>query len=108
MLEYNLKYPLQVIDDYFFPNLRKDADEKIISENIACFKLKDLDESIIVKIERKIKRWCQNLELAYNYVSGNCWFFLLFNGTPTKYDLKQMQRVYDRVSQFSSTRRALW
>lgn len=111
MREYERKYPLEVLDNYLYPNLRRDGDGRVVSENITCFTLGEipLDSVIEGKIldralnemESKVKEYCSNAELAYQDSSGNRWVFLLSNRNPSKDDLKQMQRAYAEMYDFS-------
>lgn len=105
MLEYERKYPLEVINNYLYPNLRRDQNGRTVSENITWFTLREiLDPIVKEKIDRalkemesRIEEYHSNAELAYQDFSGNRRVFLLFNRNPDKDDLKQMQRAYEEI-----------
>ena len=99
MYEYEYKYPLEVLDNHLYPNLRKDMSGKVVSENITWFELRkttrnEILDKILREMESKVKEYCARAELAYQDTSGNRWVFLFLNGKPSKYELKQMQRAY--------------
>jgi hypothetical protein len=104
--EYGHRYPLEVLDNHLYPNLRRDASGRIISENLAWFVLretmldpvvKEKTDKMLVEIECKVKEYCSNAELAYQDISGNRWVFILLASDPSKEELKQMQRAYEEM-----------
>ena len=104
--EYEHRYPLEVLDNHLYPNLFRDTSGRIISENIAWFRLREttLDpqvkekiDNVLGEMESKVKEYCSNAELVYQDTSGNRWVFILFNHNPIKEELKQMQRAYEEV-----------
>ena len=104
--EYEHRYPLEVIDNHLYPNLRRDATGRVISENIAWFVLrktvlnpvvKEKTDNLLGEMESKVKEYCSNAELAYQDTSGNRWVFIVFNHNPSKEELKQMQRAYEEI-----------
>ena len=105
MHEYELKYPLEVLDNHLYTNLRRDRSGMVVSDNITAFLLREItrDEAkevfnrVLSEMEFKVKEYCPNAELAYSDTSGNRWLFLLFNGKPSKDELKQMQRAYREI-----------
>ncbi len=102
MLEYEYKYPLEVLDSYLYRNLRRDISGRIISDNITWFKLGRTTRNYIVdkilrEMESVVKELCPKTELAYHDTSGNRWVFLVFKGSPSAAELRQMQRAYEAV-----------
>jgi len=106
MREYEHRYPLEVIDNHLYPNLRRDGSGRVISENIAWFRLKEMIfspegkekiDNVLAELESKVKEYCSKLELAYQDTSGSRWLFLLLNRDPNKEDLKQSQRAYEEL-----------
>lgn len=99
MREYEPKHPLDVLDTFLYPNLLKDSDNNVFSENITWFilcKTHDLNK-ILNDLESKVKKICKNLEVAYNDTSGNRWIFLILNGEKSENKLKRMQTVYKKL-----------
>ena len=91
MREYEPRYPLERLDTFFYPNLLKDGNNKVISENITWFTLhrtQDLDK-ILKEIESKVKQNCQNAEIAYYDSFGNRWIFLILNDNQSENKLKR-------------------
>lgn len=57
MREYECEYPLEVLDDYHYPNLRRDRSGKVISENISWFRLREIntpDPAVKGKIDKML------------------------------------------------------
>ena len=99
MREYEPKYPLEVLDTLLYPNLLKDSNGKVLSENITWLtltKTPDLNK-ILKEIESKVKKNCQNAEIAYCDSSGNRWIFLILNGNQSENKLRRMQAVYKKL-----------
>jgi hypothetical protein len=82
MREYEWKYPLEVLDTFLYPNLHKDGNNRVISENITWFTLcrKNGTDRTLMEMESETKKDCPNAELAYFDLSGNRWIFLILNG----------------------------
>jgi hypothetical protein len=105
--EYEPKYPLEVLDTFLYPNLLKDSNNEVLSENITWFtltKTQDLNK-ILKEIESKVKKSCQNAEVAYCDSSGNRWIFLILNGNQSENKLRRMQTVYKKLYRSMSVQR---
>jgi hypothetical protein len=99
MREYEPKYPLEVLDTFLYPNLLKDGNNKVLSENITWFtstKTQGLNK-ILKEMESKVKKSCQNAEIAYHDSSGNRRIFLILNGNQSENKLRRMQTVYKKL-----------
>jgi len=97
--EYEPKHPLNVLDTFLYPNLLKDSDNKVFSENITWFilcKTQGLNK-ILNDLESKVKKLCKNIEIAYHDTSGNRWIFLILNGNKSENKLRLMQKVYKKL-----------
>jgi hypothetical protein len=99
MREYEPKHPLEVLDTFLYPNLLKDSDNKVFSENITWFTLANTHDlnKILEEIESKVKKSCQNAEIAYCDSSGNRWIFLILNGNKSENKLRRMQTIYKKL-----------
>lgn len=111
MREYEHRYPLEALDTHFYPNLYRDENGNVISENVTWFTLrramfdpavKERQDKMLAEMEVEIKKYCPNAELAYHDASGNRWMFLIFNGSPSKDELRQMQKAYSEVYNLQS------
>jgi len=99
MREYEPKHPLEVLDTFLYPNLLKDSCNEVFSENITWFtlhKIHDLNK-ILEDIELKVKKRCQNAEIAYHNSSGNRRIFLMMHGNKSENRLRRMQTVYKKL-----------
>jgi hypothetical protein len=99
MREYEPKYPLEVLDRVYYPNLLKDSNNVVLSENITYFvSTEKLEENKILKeIESRVRQDCRNAEVAYHDSSGNRWIFLVLNKNQNEPILRRMQAVYKKL-----------
>ena len=104
MREYRAKRPLERlhrIDPHHYwcyPNLLRDESGTILSDNIVYFKQEATDSySIIKEFEREVKKCNSSIELAFHYISGNQWIFLISSGTIDCKNLDQLQNTYDKL-----------
>jgi len=99
MREYEPKYPLEVLDTFLYPNLLKDSNNKVLSQNITWFTSTETRAvtKILGEIESKVKKNCKDAEVAYHDISGNRWIFLILNGNQSRRNLGQMQAVYKKL-----------
>ena len=99
MRAYEPKHPLEVLDIFLYPNLLTDCDGNVISENIVGLTLHRTHgiNEILEDLESKVKKSCQNAEIAYYDFSGNRWIFLILNGNKSESKLRQMQTVYKKI-----------
>lgn len=104
MREYRPKRPLERlhrIDPYHYwryPNLLRDESGRILSDNIIYVKQEATDSpSLIKEFEREVQKCNSNIELAFHYISGNQWLFLLSSGVLNCKKLDQLQNTYDKL-----------
>lgn len=105
MREYERKYPLSRVlikdesDVHYYPNLRKDENGNVISENITFFTLRKTEDlmQILMKMETEVKKYSQNLEIAYEDISGNRWIFIFLNNKQSRNELRAMQKAYENI-----------
>jgi hypothetical protein len=109
MREYRIKYPLEEIRrcEYgsSYKNLLKDASGLVISESITQLELSLGKNEVEVKtkiLDDFVKAHCPKSEIVYEEVSGNRWLFLYFNGDPTKEELEQLQKTYEKAYDLNS------
>ncbi len=97
--EYKPKYPLEALDSFLFPNLLRDSNEVVISENITWLPLaeREVTRKMIEDIESKVQKSCKSVELVYQTASGNRWIFLKLNDDRRKNALRCMQSIYKRL-----------
>ena len=99
MREYEPKYPLEVLDRLYYPNLFRDSNDVVLSQNITFFVLREKADAnnIIKEIELKVRKNCSNAEVAYRDFSGNRWIFLVLNKKPSQPILRRMQAAYTKL-----------
>jgi hypothetical protein len=99
MREYEPKHPLEVLDTFLYPNLLKDSRGEVFSENITWFTLYKTHglNKILEDMESKVRKSCQNVEIAYCDSSGNRWIFLVLNGNESENKLRRMQTIYKKL-----------
>ncbi len=99
MREYEPKYPLEVLDRVYYPNLLIDSNNVVLSENITYFiSTEKLEENKILKeIESRVRKDCRIAEVAYHDFSGNRWIFLVLNKNQSEPVLRRMQAVYKKL-----------
>jgi hypothetical protein len=100
MREYEPEYPLEALDRLYYPNLFRDSNDVVLSENITFFVLRKSAglNKILEEIESKVRKGCSNTEVAYRDFSGNRWIFLVLNKKPSQPTLRRMQTVYTKLS----------
>ncbi len=99
MHEYESKYPLEILDSFLYPNLLRDSNNRVITENITWFAPTKTQGSngTLEEIELKIKKSCRDIELAYHDCCGNRWIFLILNGAPSEVNLRRLQKIYKKL-----------
>lgn len=97
MREYEPKYPLEFLDGLYYPNLLKDGNNVVLSENITFFVSTVDAKKVLKEIESTVRKDCRNAEVAYNDISGNRWIFLVLNKNPSQPILRRMQVVYKKL-----------
>ncbi len=99
MRQYESKYPLEVLDTILYPNLLRDDNKVILSENITWFvseEKQDVD-GMMKEIESIVQKSCRSAEIAYRDSPGNRWIFLVLNGNQDESNLRRMQTVYTKL-----------
>jgi len=97
MREYEPKHPLELIDRIYYPNLLKDSNNVVLSENITFFVSTVDAHKVLEEIEYRVRKDCSNAEVAYHDSSGNRWVFLVLNKNQSQPILKRMQAVYTKL-----------
>jgi len=99
MREYEPKHPLEVLDRLYYPNLLRDSNDVVLSENITFFVSRENPNAnkILKEIELTVWKGCSNAEVAYHDFSGNRWIFLVLNKNPSQPILRRMQEVYKKL-----------
>ncbi len=99
MREYKPKCPLEVLDTFYYPNLLKDSNNEIISENITWIILHETEDpkKLVEEIETKARKVWNKIEIGYHDSSGNRWIFLILNGKQNANNLRRMQTVYKKL-----------
>jgi hypothetical protein len=97
MREYEPKYPLEVLDRLYYPNLLRDRNNVVLSENITYFASTADANKVLEIIESRVRKNCRNAEVAYYDSSGNRWIFLVLNKHPSQPVLRRMQAVYEAL-----------
>jgi hypothetical protein len=107
MREYEPKYPLEILDTFFYLNLLRDSNGRVLSENITWFVSAEVRDSteILAEVESQVKKSCQGAEVAYHDSCGNRWIFLVLNGNQNRRNLGQMQAVYKKLYRKMSSQR---
>ena len=99
MREYEPKYPLEALDKVYYPNLLRDSNNVVMSENITSLVLaeKTCAKKVSTEIELRVRESCGNAEVAYHDSSGNRWIFLVLNKNQSEPILRRMQKVYTKL-----------
>jgi hypothetical protein len=97
--KYEPKHPLEVLDKLLYPNLLRDSNGVVLSENIAWYKSpqKPDENKILTEIEITTKKSRQNLEIAYHDSFGNRWIFLVLSVNQSEYNLRRIQTIYAKL-----------
>jgi hypothetical protein len=99
MREYKPQCPLEVLDTFYYPNLLKDSNNEVMSENIAYFVLHETEDlkELLEGIESQARKLLKKIEIGYHDSSGNRWIFLILNGKQNENNLRSMQAVYRKL-----------
>lgn len=100
MREYVPRYPLESLDRVYYPNLFRDSDNVVFSENLTYFISGNLGEKEVGRLrelESMVKKYCVNVDLAYHDFSGNRWILLVLDKRQTVPILRRMQAVYTKL-----------
>jgi hypothetical protein len=90
---------LEVLDTFLYPDLLKDGNNTVLSENITWFRSAETQglNKTLEEIESKVEKSCQNAEIAYHDSSGNRWIFSVLNGDQSENNLGRMQAVSKKL-----------
>ncbi len=100
MREYVPKYPLESLEQVYYPNLLRDSDNVVFSENVTYFVSENMHGKVVQElkeIESMVKKYCVNVDLAYHDFSGNRWIFLVLEKNQTEPILRRMQTLYSKL-----------
>ena len=100
MREYEPKYPLEALDRVYYPNLLRDSNNIVMSENITSLvpAEKTNAKKVSTEIELRVRENCSNAEVAYHDSSGNRWIFLILKRNQSEPVLRRMQKIYAKLN----------